>query len=140
MREFDRTKPAITAKHYEENGVGYLKVRFEISSLREQLCSASSSYVAPVRLNPDSWQEINPCTEAVFKVFAHGLRGVFVTAGYLPFGAVAIHLGSFVHVFSRLQLCGATAGRVDRRVDGLGTRVGISRRVVCLAILVAEGF
>ena len=48
------------------------------------------------------------------RVFVHVLGVLFVTAGYFPFGVVAIHLGSFGHVPSRLQLyaasmmCGST--------------------------------
>ena len=41
------------------------------------------------------------------RVFVHVLGVLFVTAGYFPFDVVAIHLGSFGHVPSRLQLYGA---------------------------------
>ena len=47
---------------------------------------------------------------SIFEVFFHVMRRVFVNACHLPFSIVAIHLGSFVHVPSRLQLCGATTG------------------------------
>ncbi|KIJ99115.1 hypothetical protein K443DRAFT_123345 [Laccaria amethystina LaAM-08-1] len=79
----------------EENGVGYLRVHFAISSAR-RLASCNALHrkpplvppygehfqtcgillpVASARLNPDSRQAIHLCTEIDFRVFVHVLRG-----------------------------------------------------------------
>ena len=111
IHQYNHTEPAIAAKHHEENGVGYLRVRFANSLASIMKHSALQTFptcgillpVAPVRLNIDN-RSIH--VGADFRVFVwHVLRGTFVRADYFPF---AIHLGSFVQVPSKLQPCGVT--------------------------------
>ena len=67
--------------------------------------------VVPVRSSSDPWQAIHPCTQPNFKLFIQVPRRVFVTTGYFPFGVVAIHLDSFVHVPS--SSCAVRGQRVS---------------------------